>query len=110
MAVNVALAAVPFAARVAGNILQGLDPAKAGRTQARTQAQAQEFEAVYLGQMLNQMTAGIGNDTGFDGGHAEQQWRTMMNEHLGRQISARGGVGLSDTIQRELMRLQEVAR
>jgi Rod binding domain-containing protein len=106
MAANIALAAVPFAARVAGNVLQGLDPAKAGKVKQ----QAQEFEAVYIGQMLNQMSSGIGNETGFDGGHAEQQWRSLLNEHIGRSISAGGGVGLADGVRRELMRLQEVAR
>jgi len=73
--------------------------------QARNQAR--EFESVFLSQVLNTMTTSLSDRTGFDGGHAEAQWRSIMNEHMGRQIAANGGVGVADAVQRELLRAQE---
>jgi Rod binding domain-containing protein len=73
----------------------------------RAVAAAREFESVYLAQALNGMTSNIGQGSGFDGGHAEAQWRTMMNEHLARHLAAAGGIGLADSVARELLRGQE---
>ncbi len=79
-----------------------IDPAAAERAKKL----AGEFESVFLSQMLNQMKSSE-RDGGFDGGHAEEQWTGLMNEQMGRMIAARGGVGLSDQIARELLRTQE---
>ena len=66
----------------------------------------QDFESVFLNQMLSSMTQGLGNDTGFDGGDAETQWRSLLNEYTARSISASGGVGLSNTVMGELLKAQ----
>lgn len=71
------------------------------------QAQGQEFEAIFLGQVLNTISQGVGEKTGFDGGSAEQQWRSILNEHVGRSIAARGGIGIAAAVTRELLRAQE---
>lgn len=67
---------------------------------------SQDFESVFLAQILNTMTEGLGQDTGFDGGTAETQWRTLMNEYTARNIAQNGGIGLSDSIMREMLRAQ----
>lgn len=73
----------------------------------RATDQAREFESVFVGQMLNQMRTETMKNTGFDGGHAEEQWRGMMNEQLAKQITSAGGVGISAQVARELLRTQE---
>lgn len=71
------------------------------------QAQGREFEAIFLGQVLNTISQGLGEKTGFDGGSAEAQWRSILNEHVGRAVAARGGVGIAQSVTRELLRAQE---
>lgn len=79
-------------------------------SQAKAAAQGKEFESVFLGQVLNSLTQGLGEKTGFDGGSAEQQWRSILNEHVGRAVAAKGGVGIASAVARELLRNQEAAR
>jgi flagellar protein FlgJ len=80
------------------------------QAERRIQTQSREFESVFLAQVLNTMNTGIGENTGFDGGHAEGQWRSLLNEHLARDVAAQGGVGVGSVVQRELLRAQEAGR
>ncbi len=68
---------------------------------------AQEFEAVFLSQMLSQMWQGVGADETFGGGEAENTWRGMMIEEYGKQIAKGGGVGLADEVKAAMIRMQE---
>lgn len=68
---------------------------------------AQEFEAVFLSQMLSQMWQGVGADDTFGGGEAENTWRGMMVEEYGKQIARAGGMGLADQVMAEMIRMQE---
>lgn len=67
---------------------------------------SQDFESVFLAQVLNAMTEGLGQDTGFDGGTAETQWRTLMNEYTARNIAKGGGIGLSRDVYDAMLKTQ----
>lgn len=69
-----------------------------------------DFEAMFLGQMINHMTAGLKTDKTFGGGHGETTFRSFLNEEYGRQIAKSGSVGVADAITRELLRQQEAIR
>jgi Rod binding domain-containing protein len=71
---------------------------------------AEEFEAVFIGQMLAPMFEGMETDEMFGGGPGEDIYRSVLIEEYGKSIARAGGIGLSDTIQREILRLQEVAQ
>ena len=77
------------------------------RTQKKV---AQEFEEVFISQMLNHMFKGISTDGPFGGGSSEKIYRSMMVDQYGKQMAANGGIGLSDAIHTELLRLQEVSQ
>lgn len=68
---------------------------------------AQDFEAVMIGQMARSMfeTKGAG-DSGFNGGVGEETWRSVLADHIGQAIAARGGIGLSQSVYNEMLRLQ----
>ncbi|AUN33460.1 rod-binding protein [Niveispirillum cyanobacteriorum] len=68
---------------------------------------AQEFEAVFLSQMLGQMWQGVEADDTFGGGEAENTWRGMMVEEYGKQIAKAGGVGIADDVKAAMIRMQE---
>jgi len=69
---------------------------------------AEDFEAFFLGQMLQPMFASIEPAEPFGGGHAEKIWKSLMVDEVGKSMSKNGGIGIADMIQRDLLRLQEV--
>ncbi|MCW5699728.1 MAG: rod-binding protein [Rhodospirillales bacterium] len=75
---------------------------------ARIREVAQEFEAVFLAQMLQPMFAGLGAEKPFGGGMAEDMWRSMLAEEYGKSIAAAGGVGIADEVAREMLKMQEL--
>ncbi|MCC5983510.1 MAG: rod-binding protein [Rhodobacteraceae bacterium] len=62
---------------------------------------AQEFEAVFLAQMLKSVGLGRGVD-GFDGGMGEAQMQSFLIDAKARAIAASGGIGLAETVFRYL--------
>ncbi len=71
---------------------------------------ADEFEAVFISQMLKSMSVGVKTDGPFGGGQSEEIYRDLMNEQLGKSISGQGGIGMSDAIYREILKSQEVGK
>lgn len=69
---------------------------------------AEDFEAFFLGQMLQPMFANISPEAPFGGGHAEKMWQGLMVDEMGKAMSRAGGIGLADSIHREILKLQEV--
>jgi Rod binding domain-containing protein len=67
---------------------------------------AQEFEAVFLGQMLAQMYQGIEAKAPFGGGFAEETYRSLMHQEIGRQMATTGGVGIAESVYAEMIRMQ----
>ena len=62
---------------------------------------------MFVSQMLGQMFSGIPTDGPFGGGQGEEMFRSLMIDEYGKQIEAQGGLGLSDSVQRELLKMQE---
>ena len=79
----------------------------AAKTAAQAGKAAQEFEAVFIGQMLSTMFEGIKTDGPFGGGPAESIFRSMMIDQYSKTIAGQGGFGLADQVKREILRLQE---
>jgi len=69
---------------------------------------AEDFEAVFISQMLAPMFQGLETDGLFGGGHAETVWRSMMVDEMGKAVAANGGIGVADSVHAHLLRLQEV--
>jgi peptidoglycan hydrolase FlgJ len=69
---------------------------------------AKEFEAVFLTQMLKQMYAGVETDPIFGGGSAEETFKTFLFDEYGKVMAKSGGIGIADSVQKELMNLQMV--
>jgi len=69
---------------------------------------AQKFESQFLSIMFQQMFEGVKTDGPFGGGTGEEMFRSLMTEAMAKQTTKAGGIGLADTIQRELLKMQEV--
>lgn len=68
---------------------------------------AQEFEAIFLAQVLGTMTQGVGGDD-LLGGSQGDVFRDMWNQEVAKLISRTGGIGVADGVLREMLKAQEV--
>lgn len=68
---------------------------------------AQDFEAVFLSQMLKPVFESIDTDGPFGGGQAESMWRSLMVDEYGKSMAKSGGIGLAGAVMSEMLRLQE---
>ncbi len=69
---------------------------------------AEQFESFFLQTVLESMTKTIGAEDALgNGGHAEKIWRSQMNEHFAEAITQSGGIGIADSVYKELIALQE---
>lgn len=73
---------------------------------ARLQQVAQEFESVFIAQMLAPMFEGLDTQGLGGGGFGEQIFRPMLIERYAEALSKAGGVGIAESVMRELIRLQ----
>ncbi len=67
---------------------------------------AQEFEGQLLGLLMQPMFDGLQTDGPFGGGNSEGTYRAFLVEAIGKQVAKSGGVGLSDPVAREMLRMQ----
>lgn len=78
-----------------------------GKSYAAAQKAAQDFEGVFLSQMLGQMFSGVSTDEEFGGGAGEDVFRSMLVDEYGRQMVKHGGIGLANSVLKELVKTQE---
>ncbi len=84
------------------------DPAAGLNMQdTRARAAAEEFEAVFLAEMLGPIFDGVGNGGLFGGGPGERIYRSLMVREYAAAIARSDGVGIADAVQREILKLQE---
>lgn len=77
-------------------------------SEAEITAKAEEFEAVFLSQMLGHMFDGIETNDTFGGGAGEDVYKSMMVEEYGKILAKTGGIGVADHVKAEMIRLQEM--
>lgn len=70
---------------------------------------AQDFEAHFISQMLENMFSTIDTREGLGGSDSEEIYRSMMVDEYGKMITRAGGIGVADQIKREMLKLQEVS-
>ena len=75
-------------------------------TQAGAEEAAQEFEAIFLSQMLATMTQELGGAGGVAGGG--EVYHDMFTKEVAKMISRSGGIGVADVILQEILKNQEI--
>ena len=76
-----------------------------GADYATMKQTAEDFEAFYLGRMLQPMFADIEAAEPFNGGAGAKIWRQMQVDGL--QSLEGGGVGIADMVMRQMIAIQE---
>lgn len=73
---------------------------------SKIDAAAQDFEAVFLTQVMQTMFSSLAEDGPLGGGPGTDAYRSMLADQYGRSIAAAGGIGLADDVRSELLALQ----
>jgi Rod binding domain-containing protein len=94
-------AALASLASASKSVAKGADKARAA---------AQEFEAVFLSTMFQQMFTGIDGEGPFGGSGSAGVWRSFLTEQYGKSFARAGGIGLADDVYRTLIAQQEARR
>ena len=76
---------------------------------AKAKAAAQDFEAVYLNTMFQQMFTGIKGEGPFGGNGATGVWRSFLTDEYAKNFAKAGGIGIADEVYRALI-AQQAAR
>ena len=110
MSAALALPAAKLALNAAGSLLGGLtnalDPAK-----AKAKKQADDFETMFLEQVTERLFAAPEGSEGplGENGLGGDIFKSQLTQEYAKQIQRAGGVGLSNTIMRDLLAMQEQA-
>jgi Rod binding domain-containing protein len=68
---------------------------------------AEDFTAFFFTQSLETIYSGISSDTLFGGGSGENIYRSLLTQEYGKMAARSGGMGIADSVQREILRMQE---
>lgn len=74
---------------------------------ARLRETAEAFEASFLSQMMRPMFEGLSTEAPFGGGEAEATWRSFLLDAMAKQTVQAGGIGLTNTVMAEMLKMQE---
>lgn len=86
----------------------GHRPSQAAKvTPEQARKTAQDFEAMFLSQMMQPMFEPLSTAAPFGGGHGEKMWRSFMVDEYGKAMAKAGGVGIAATVQRQILQAQE---
>ncbi|MDP1585620.1 MAG: flagellar assembly peptidoglycan hydrolase FlgJ [Bradyrhizobium sp.] len=79
-----------------------------GSTNAKAKASAEDFEAVFLNTMFQQMFTGIEGDGPFGGSGATGVWRSFLTDEYSRSFAKAGGLGIANEVYKTLIAQQEI--
>ena len=71
-------------------------------------ASAQDFEAVFLNSMFQQMFTGLQGEGPLGGNGATGVWRSFLTDEYSKSFAKAGGIGIADQVYRSLFAQQEI--
>ncbi|HEX8569915.1 MAG TPA: rod-binding protein [Caulobacteraceae bacterium] len=87
-------------------MLSGQPQAPEAKTRKQIEQTAQKFESAFIAQMLAPMFEGSELSGPFGGGPGEAAFKSFLLEAVAQQMSKAGGLGLTDDLAREMLKMQ----
>ncbi len=75
---------------------------------ARARKSSEDFEAVFLNNMFQQMFTGIDGEGPFGGSGAGGVWRSFLTDEYAKSFAKSGGIGIADQVYSTLLAQQEI--
>jgi len=82
-------------------------PGSLTKQQQAARTAEEEFEQTFLTTMLSSMFEGVKTSAPFGGGHAEEQFRSVLLGEYAKDMAKTGGIGIADEVYREILAIQE---
>jgi flagellar protein FlgJ len=95
-----------------GASLSSIGQANSAQVQAalkikgKAKATAENFESMVLGNMFQQMFAGVDGDGPFGGSGALKVWRSFAIDQYAKSFAKSGGIGIAPKVYDTLLKLQ----
>lgn len=81
-----------------------------GASKAKAKEAAQDFEAVFLNSMFQQMFSGVEGEGPFGGKGSTGVWRSFLTDEYSKSFAKAGGIGIADQVYKSLLAQQEIAQ
>ena len=78
------------------------------KIKGKAKAAAEDFEAMFLNTMFQQMFIGIDGDGPFGGSGALKVWRSFLTDQYAKTFAKSGGIGIAADVYNELLRQQGI--
>ena len=78
------------------------------KIKSKAKAVAQQFEAMYLNTVFQEMSTGINGDGPFGGSGALKVWRSLLTDQYAKSFAKAGGIGIANDIYHELLQQQGI--
>jgi len=75
----------------------------------RIDESAQDFEAMFLSELIKPMFENLEVDAIFGGGKGEEVFRDLLTQEYGKKMAESGGIGIAKFVRDELIRQQEAS-
>jgi peptidoglycan hydrolase FlgJ len=79
------------------------------KIKTKAKAAAQDFEAMFLNNMFQEMSTGIDGDGPFGGSGSLKVWRSFLTNQYAKTFAKAGGIGIAADVYHELLRQQGVS-
>ena len=92
------------------DLLQAKTPTMANlsdASKAKAKTASQDFEAVFINSMFQQMFTGLQGDGPFGGNGATGVWRSFLTDEYAKSFAKSGGIGIADQVYKTLIAQQE---
>ncbi len=78
------------------------------KIKGKAKAASEDFEAMFLNTMFQQMFTGIDGDGPFGGSGALKVWRSFLTDQYAKTFAKSGGIGIATDVYSELLRQQGI--
>lgn len=104
---NTSLALMQAAQVDTGKAAKNLGAAQRGQDIQKFDEAAQEFESVFIAEMMKPLFEGLSTEAPFGGGKGEEIFQGMLVQEYGKLMAKTGSIGISTQIRDEMIKMQE---
>ena len=85
---------------------QSAQAGAATKMKGKAKAAAEQFEAMFLNTVFEQMSTGMDGDGPFGGSGALKVWRSMLTDQYAKTFAHTGGIGIASQVYHQLLKQQ----
>jgi peptidoglycan hydrolase FlgJ len=80
------------------------------KTKGNAKAASQQFEAMFLNSMFQQMYTGVDGDGPFGGSGSLKVWRSFLTDEYAKIFAKSGGIGIANHVYDALLKQQGLSK